>query len=1253
MKHAVWALLAVAACGGPAEPDGGVGDAAPGDAAHASDGETAVRDDTVDRDGDGIVDSLDAFPDDASEHVDSNGDGVGNAAERDEDGDGVDDLDDELPFDGAASTYPSVTAREPDDTSPTTVPSWPARFSGEVSTTDADRFALDLPAGTIVTFAIESGGVDVVLELASSSGARRAHARARAPARLGAIGYAASDAETIQLVVRAPWSAAPVAYRVIAFADGDLDAVDDAREIALSGDPYSADRDDDGVLDASELVPPLDADGDGAPNWRDADADADGLADRVEGDSDADGDGVPAHLDLDADGDGALDAPPARDRDGDGRIDTADADDDGDGLRDVVDPDPLVFEASYDPLAPDRVLVTSIASRMQDGEIVEGVARGGATLMVRGVGFGTDPAAVEVIARAEAEALSLPAATVLDDFVEVELPGDARVSEVWVRVDGRRSAGLSVHPSRRGDPLLARLDSTFVTQFGTNTVRGYDLADAILFGDREQVMRTVSQTDSSIEFEVRTAGRGGIYARSTGPDGELDSNRLPFVRTQTSLLTVALPAGTSLSLADLEITGALGRPVPVTGSRNIIELAEGGELVTAIYPGAGGADSLFLMTLAPSGPLSAVSTAVSLLMMSTDLLTRPGYDLDATFRRAAALPELQSLGAHLESSLAANPRFLDAPDATYQTLYDAAAEAFRTTVIGESTSAPVRPPASITPEQEDVLVYETEGGGDVGVENDTMLYLSARVLDAEDETRVFRDHITGPLDLGIIGTQSGALLLFDASRVDLGVPAYRNATVEVLTPGMPGAGVFGADARTLDARFFLILRTFVDRAICPALTFVTGRAAPNNLVLQAILQQLPDAVQSARALYVAGDGAAALSALIAAVKADFESVGPLTQAIAFGIGVTIVTVLDQFARKIASALVPAFGQIAAAAQIVSEGATAANVGKYLADVATTSPLLRFDVTWELFVDRAVPNYIEVTSGDRRIYVSGGNFSPEVDAAGARVLPEVTLGDYTTRPISVDALGREMTVVLPRAVIAANEGRRLDVRVTHRGETATLPEAIRITDGYSLDELVAPQGPPGAEVWLRGGVFTADPRRVFVDFSSTEDLTDITAEIHRAPVISTSPTEIRVLAPREITAGRTWYVRAWVGPDGFHEPTNPLPFEVVAPGTWVVRRHGTEIALYDDVATVHFNEQGRAEPSSTIGPWFWHTTWSEVTPERARCVLSLNALTCCPAGDYDVEIDLLTGHITGTFYSNMPSPRRGTVEGRWYPLAPAR
>ncbi|MAH72739.1 MAG: hypothetical protein CBC09_01485 [Cellvibrionales bacterium TMED49] len=56
-----------------------------------------------DRDSDGVLNSLDVFPDNASESLDTDSDGVGNNADTDDDGDGVADTEDIFPLDSSES----------------------------------------------------------------------------------------------------------------------------------------------------------------------------------------------------------------------------------------------------------------------------------------------------------------------------------------------------------------------------------------------------------------------------------------------------------------------------------------------------------------------------------------------------------------------------------------------------------------------------------------------------------------------------------------------------------------------------------------------------------------------------------------------------------------------------------------------------------------------------------------------------------------------------------------------------------------------------------------------------------------------------------------------------------------------------------------------------------------------------------------------------------------------------------------------
>ncbi|MGB5694935.1 MAG: DUF4215 domain-containing protein [Polyangiales bacterium] len=145
--------------------------------------------------------------------------------------------------------------------------------------------------------------------------------------------------------------------------DDDRDGLDDAFDADCAGMPGACAAD--GLAAAVQ-----DRDGDGAPDYLDADSDNDGLLDRVEA-FDADGDGVPEAVPsgADANGNGIDDAfeisqggigTTGQDTDGDGRPDYLDQDSDGDGIADRVEcPDPTSCLDTDGDGAPDALDIDS------------------------------------------------------------------------------------------------------------------------------------------------------------------------------------------------------------------------------------------------------------------------------------------------------------------------------------------------------------------------------------------------------------------------------------------------------------------------------------------------------------------------------------------------------------------------------------------------------------------------------------------------------------------------------------------------------------------------------------------------------------------------------------------------------------------------------------------------------------------------------------------------------------------------------
>jgi len=217
-----------------------------------------------DDDNDGVIDENDAFPLDASEFADTDNDGTGDNSDDDDDGDGVNDDSDDFPLD---STRSSATDQDND---------------GWESNQDSDDNDASVPE--------------------------------------------------------------------IAFVDTDGDGLADN-----GGSSPDSDDDNDGVLDSDDAFPlnpqeTADLDGDDIGNNADPDIDGDGVANELDlfpydinEQSDLDGDGIGDNSDTDTDGDGVTNEQEAEDG-----TNPLLADTDGDGVFDGSDSLPLDPSERFD-----------------------------------------------------------------------------------------------------------------------------------------------------------------------------------------------------------------------------------------------------------------------------------------------------------------------------------------------------------------------------------------------------------------------------------------------------------------------------------------------------------------------------------------------------------------------------------------------------------------------------------------------------------------------------------------------------------------------------------------------------------------------------------------------------------------------------------------------------------------------------------------------------------------------------------------
>ena len=286
----------------------------------------------LDDDNDGVADTSDAFPLDASEFSDTDGDGIGDNADPDRDNDGVANDDDAFPLNANESADADDDGigdnQDPDDDNDgvgDVVDAFPLNAS-EFLDTDGDQIGNNAD-----TDDDGDGTLDIDDDFPLDPGRQNALDQDN-------DGWPAEqdpddNDDTIPLT---------------AFVDSDGDKIADSND---------DDDDNDGILDEDDAFPfdnseHSDLDGDGIGDNTDIDIDGDGISNgndafprNILETSDTDGDGVGNNADSDDDNDGVPDEEDAfplnsqeqADFDSDGLGNRADPDDDDDGVSDESD----------------------------------------------------------------------------------------------------------------------------------------------------------------------------------------------------------------------------------------------------------------------------------------------------------------------------------------------------------------------------------------------------------------------------------------------------------------------------------------------------------------------------------------------------------------------------------------------------------------------------------------------------------------------------------------------------------------------------------------------------------------------------------------------------------------------------------------------------------------------------------------------------------------------------------------------------
>ncbi|WP_370292538.1 OmpA family protein [Thalassolituus sp.] len=307
---------------------------------------------TLDSDGDGVVDAIDAFPNDPEETLDSDGDGIGNNADPDDDNDGVNDGEDLFPLDPSewADTDRDGTGNNADtdddndgvsDEDEATNGTDPlnadtdgdGKNDGAEGTTDTDGDGI-IDALESSTEDADSDGVSDELDAANNDPDNDTDGDGIGNATEVAAGtdpLNPDDAGTDTDEDGIPDNIDT---------DDDNDGVSDEDEATNGTDPLNADTDGDGKNDGAEGT--TDTDGDGTIDALESsteDADSDGVSDELDAanndpDNDTDGDGIGNATEVAAGTDPLNPDDAGTDTDDDGIPDNIDTDDDNDGVSD-------------------------------------------------------------------------------------------------------------------------------------------------------------------------------------------------------------------------------------------------------------------------------------------------------------------------------------------------------------------------------------------------------------------------------------------------------------------------------------------------------------------------------------------------------------------------------------------------------------------------------------------------------------------------------------------------------------------------------------------------------------------------------------------------------------------------------------------------------------------------------------------------------------------------------------------------------
>ncbi|MGF1699447.1 hypothetical protein L4D09_03895 [Photobacterium makurazakiensis] len=1248
------------------------------------DGDGIPSDQDLDIDGDGVLNSDDQFPENTAEWIDSDGNGVGNYAQADEDGDGEPDQTDAYPFNPEKKTLFSYQEQEfngnlyPNGNNLNQ--SYPFEVTGVIASgpsynVDTDYFLFEGQAGDIITLLLHKTSPDFQPTLALLNGAGaslptvkiawQSDEHLAVSSRLTADGTHAFSVADLKNAVSEHFS-----YTVSVFKDSDMDGLADVTELALGMQPTNPDSDGDGILDGLEQLLSLedfDQDRDNLPTWWDLDSDGDWIDDAIEGVTDIDDDGIANFVDVDSDGNGILDEleigiDPTMpdDSDHDSVLDFADTDDDNDNISDINDDDrqsALKQAELHDKT--ERLTVTALSViTTQGSQSIDGIARKGDTIHIRGEGFGDTP----IMAWQQDNKLFNFTPNVEDDgSLSFIVPNDVQSGVI------RISNGQKISYPQ----AITIVDSTAPLIFSvmTENNRGYTYAGEMvrlegvnLHSPNTRIslngvaLTAQATTATSVTVSLPIDAASGIIAVVT----DQASNWLPIeIRQQTNGM-VTLPTASTLTLNELvaEFLGTAEANITADGNFILPTRNQGPTTVHIFAPEKENtAPSLLLSAVVLPGQatlnISPYTMAAGLVYSSMGLEATIHHE-DQLAAMDLLVESTRTFGDYLDTKLGQDPYYLEDYrradfNRAFLSAIEMAGSAIDTAITKgqlreKSTSSSIQSrsntvvafssqsgQASVSPQenQQDFVVTLQRAGdsynGQIDIENDTLLFADYQLLNAYNG-KLIRDHANSYFSSELLGPQNGIFSFYNAS-VQTEDMKHRSADIRLYTPGFKEMGRWSDYYHS--PSYKLAIRTFMSQAMVPIVNTVVGVKLQDSTT-QAVLDTffkwgVFDGIEAGWGKGTANGFADGIGTVID--KTTTAMLEDVVKIIAREQGAKAI-------KKMAVALGIKLTPWGSAATVIDVGGTAIDLGKLAVDISSTNSFLEYRVIFPISVEDVTPSVIMVDGEQKEVALKGKGLDPVIQNSifgNNRFKPSVTFTGSEKLAHTDDAPTYESYWVAAGATAPVSPLKvRLPANYLEKAEsplTISLKHYLVDRNPFSDDlidveldtqfsielvkELTLSSITPDKAAWgdtmaISGAGFSKIITNNSVYFTGEE------GAVIAAMITNATPTELTVVIPHDAASGPVW--AKVVNAQGDQE-SNSLPFELEQQN--YLFTFGDNGSANDDTYALYVNGQ------------LWRTM-----PSPSRQVAVEVPLT---PGIHSVELHGITApDRIGTYYISFPS-----------------